>query len=181
MNPSNPKESNMRHASQEKIAAVCLAVLFASQLAFGQDVFYRPGPAPQALSPTGVKPSPHAAAATVDKLKDLGAHLGRALDIAFDLLSGNEAHLLSGNEADLLSKNDTALLSGNCPKVRLGDNPKVLSENRAAAFSGNSFSLFSNIKVEIHIDHSGNSMAAPPALMRPAPAPELLRTQPPKK
>ena len=88
-----------------------------------------------------------------------GTHLGRAVDIAVELFSGNEA--------ELLSKNKTALLSGNRPTILSGNNPKVLSENTTPIFSGNTFSVLSNIKVEIHIDNSGNSAAGGPRLSRP--------------
>src|SRR5208283_248173 len=96
--------------------------------------------------------NPSNPSATLEKMKDLGAHLGRALDIAVDLFSGNQA--------DLLSKNKTALLSGNSPALLSGNAPKVLSENTTPILSGNTFSLFSNIKVEIHINNSGNTTAA---------------------
>lgn len=97
-------------------------------------------------------PSQRKPAATIDKLKELGNEVGRILALTADLFSGNEA--------DLLSKNKTALLSGNCPALLSGNNPKVLSENQTPIFSGNSFSVLSNIKVEIHIDNRGNSVSA---------------------
>jgi hypothetical protein len=99
--------------------------------------------------------------ATAEKMKALGAHLGRALDIALDLLSGNEANMLSKNNAALLSGNSPTLLSGNSPTLLSGNAPKVLSENTTPIFSGNTFSLLSNIKVDIHIEKSGNNVAAP--------------------
>ena len=86
--------------------------------------------------------------ATVEKLLALREHLGRALDITVDLLSGNKAALFSGNSVNLLS----------------GNTPKILSENQTPIFSGNKFSLFSNIKVEIHIENSGNGAGTPPAV-----------------
>ena len=132
---------------------------------------------PQLSTPVPTQPCPHAAPSTMEKLIDLGTHLGRALDLAVDLLSGNEA--------DLLSKNNTALLSGNKPEILSGNNPKVLSENTTPILSGNSFSMFSNIKVEVHIDHSGNSTPAgatsQPVAPPMVPSPEPSRTQPRKK
>ena len=175
----------MRHVSQVKFVAVFLSLtvaLLAGNRLFAAD---RAAPAPARFdishtavpSPGAAKPCPRPTAATMDKLKDLGGHLGRALDVALDLLSGNEANLLSNN--------NTALLSGNCPKVRLGDNPKVLSENRIPVLSGNTFSLLSNIKVEIHIDNSGNNTAgsAPvrPVPTRTIPKPPSHVTPPPKR
>ncbi len=64
--------------------------------------------------PAAAKPAPQSAAATLEKLKNIGSLLGRALDLA--------VHLMSGNEADMLSKNSTALLSGNKPEVLSGNN-----------------------------------------------------------
>ncbi len=137
----------MRHAPQVKLLAVFLvltAALLVGNRLFAADqtssATSRPSQRPYTPNPWKVS-SP---SATLEKLEDLGTHLGRVLDIAVDLLSGNQT--------DLLSKNKTALLSGN--------NPKVLSENTTPILSGNSFSLFSNIKVEIHIENSGNTMAA---------------------
>ncbi len=127
----------------------------------------QPGFAAEKAPPPAKKPPVNADAA-MEKAKALGEHLGRALDLAIDLFSGNQA--------DLLSKNKTALLSGNSPKVLTGDNPKVLSENTTPVFSGNTFSLLSNIKVEIHIENSGNGARPPQAGVRPnvpAPAPSI--------
>ena len=172
----------MRHASQATVVAIILSlttVLLAGHRLFAADP-YTPGgnphssanhsPAagnpyhgtrpygPSVPSPAAANPYAYAAAPILEKLKDIGAHLGRALDLAADLFSGNEA--------EFLSKNKTALLSGN--------NPKVLSENTTPILSGNTFSVFSNIKVEIHIDNSGNNMAGPP---RPA-GPDANGTRP---
>ena len=107
------------------------------------------------------KPPAHKPAAPkappADKLKALGEHLGRALDLALDILSGNEAEFLSGNKA--------ALLSGNSARTKAfnGEKPTVLSGNKMSAFSGNKIDLFSNIKlfsdikVEIHVHNSGTN------------------------
>ena len=116
------------------------------------------------------KPSPQNAAATLEKLKNLGTLLGRALDLAVHLMSGNEADLLSknttallsGNKPEILSGNKPAILSGNKPAVLSGNNTKVLSENETPIFSGNTFSFLSNIKIEIHINNSAGAMAQPP-------------------
>ncbi len=101
-------------------------------------------------------------AATSEKLKALGEHLARALDITVDLLSGNKAALFSGNSANLLS----------------GNAPKVLSENQTPIFSGNKISLFSNFKVEIHIENSGNRAGAAPSV-KPVTATTLIRPSAP--
>ena len=175
----------MRHASQATVVAVILSlttVFSAGDRLFAADPYTpgskphsypdhskpspapgKPGPyptphpyGPSVTSPGQANPYAHAAAPILEKLRDLGAHLGRALDIAVDLLSGNEAEFLSKNKTTLLSGNNPAILSGN---------RKVLSENTTPVLSGNTFSVFSNIKVEIHIDNSGNNMAGPP---RPA-------------
>jgi hypothetical protein len=122
---------------------------------------------------------------TLNKIKELGDHLGRALTIARELLSGNEADLLSKNRAALLSGNEAALLSGNsanllsgnaphllsgnAPNLLSGNAPKVLSENQTPIFSGNKISFFSNLKVEIHIENSGNGSGAPPSIKPVAP------------
>ena len=103
--------------------------------------------------------------AMAEKAKALGEHLGRALEIALDLFSGNKAEILSNNKAALLSGNSANLLSGNAPKV--------LSDNTTPILSGNSFSLFSNFKIEIHIENSGNGAGGLPGV-RPA-APTVAR------
>ena len=138
----------MRHALKAYVVAGILALaatLSADTRLFGADP----------TSPGAAKPSLQKTAATMEKLKNLGTELGRTLDLAIDLFSGNGA--------DSLSQNKTALLSGN--------SPKLLSENTTPILSGNTFSLFSNIKVEIHIDNSGNNVtggsAAPPAGLPP--------------
>lgn len=92
------------------------------------------------------KPAP---AATLQKLKELGAHLGRAFDIVVDLFSNNQADLLSNNKA--------ALLSGNKPTVLSGNRTKVLSDNTTPILSGNKFSFLSDIKIEVRIVNSGNT------------------------
>jgi len=172
LNAPNPKESAMSRTSQTKILAVFLsltAALVADNRLFAADKTatttpnrpsanqYTPYssvtvPAVPKLSMYGTAPACPYSTATMEKLKNLGTQLGRALDIAADLFSGNEA--------DMLSKNKAALLSGNSANVLSGNAPKVLSENTTPILSGNSFSLFSNIKIEIHIDNSGNTMAA---------------------
>ena len=91
--------------------------------------------------------------------------LGRALDVAVDLLSGNETDLLSrnktallsGNKPEILSGNKAAILSGNKPEILSGNKPAILSGNTTPILSGNTFSVLSNIKIEIHINNSGNS------------------------
>jgi hypothetical protein len=109
----------------------------------------------------------------VEQLKKIGAEkkarwerlLRTALDLAVNLLSGNETNLLSGNRPELLSKNKTALLSGNSPELLSKNNPKLISENKAqilsgnnaSLFSGNRISLFSGFKIEIHIENTGNN------------------------
>jgi hypothetical protein len=102
------------------------------------------------------KPAPKKPEPTMEKVKALGEHLGRALDLALDILSGNQADLFSKNKAALLSGNKAAFLSGNAPKV--------LSENQTPIFSGNKISFFSNLKVEIHIENSGNGAGPAPAI-----------------
>jgi hypothetical protein len=131
----------------------------------------------QPLNVVPVKPAPKKPDVAMEKVKALGEHLGRALDIAMELFSGNQADLLSknkmallsGNKPDLLSKNKAALLSGNSPTLLSGNAPKLLSENQTPILSGNKISLFSNFKVEIHIENSGNGAAMPSAI-RPAPS-----------
>ncbi len=185
----------MQHASQAKYLTVFLsltAALLAGDRLLAAERTSSPSPAkPSAVKPsysngnpyvpfsTGtsasyVKAAPSPTAA-LEKLKDLGAHLGRALDIAVDLFSGNEA--------ELLSKNKTALLSGNRPTILSGNNPKVLSENATPILSGNTFSVLSNIRVEIHIENSGNNAcgAPQPAVMRMNPRPEPSQTAPPSR
>ncbi len=102
----------------------------------------------QPPKPPAGKPAPKKPDAALEKVKALGEHLGRALDLTIDLLSGNKAALFSGNSANLLS----------------GNTPKILSENQTPIFSGNKISLFSNFKVEIHIEGSGNGSGAPLAV-----------------
>jgi hypothetical protein len=121
------------------------------------------------------KPSLQRPAATMEKLKNLGALLGRALDMAVDLLSGNETDLLSRNKTALLSGNKPEILSGNKPEILSGNKaailsgnkPKILSDNKTPILSGNTFSVLSNLKIEIHINNSGNS-PAPGVMAQPA-------------
>ena len=204
----------MRHSFQVHVVAVFLSV--ATALSAGNGLLAaepaKPAakPAPLGLQfritgqgvPTAARaarPAPQRAATTMEKLKNLGAQLRRALDIAVDLLSNNEADLLSknktallsGNEADLLAKNKTALLSGNSPKlvsdnatpilsgnktpILSGNKTPILSGNKTPILSGNTFSMFSNIKVEIHIENSGNNNVAPGATALP-PRPSAVPT-----
>ncbi len=113
---------------------------------------YRPdsgGPIrPQAKSPAAPMLSPQEMAAAKEKLRNLGSQIGRALDVA--------VRLLSGNEVDFVSRNKTNLLSGNAPEILSGNKPNLLSDNKMAVMSRNSFSMFSNIKVEIHIYNNNN-------------------------
>ncbi len=127
-----------------------------------------------------------------EKVRLLGEHLGRALDIALDLFSGNTAEFLSNNKAALLSGNSANLLSGNAPNLLSGNAPtcfpatrptcfpatpnllsgnapKVLSGNTTPILSGNSFSMFSNFKLEIHIENSGNGAGGLPGVRPTAP------------
>ena len=196
----------MRHSFQVHVVAVFLSG--ATALSAGNGLLAaepaKPAakPAPLGLQfqitgqgvPTAARaarPAPQRAATTMEKLKNLGAQLRRALDIAVDLLSNNEADLLSknktallsGNEADLLAKNKTALLSGNSPKlvsdnatpILSGNKTPILSGNKTPILSGNTFSMFSNIKVEIHIENSGNNNVAPGAAALP-PRPSAVPT-----
>ena len=123
-----------------------------------------------APGPAGVQQAAQAAA-TLEKLKELRTHLGRALSVACDLFSGNEANLLSGNKTallsgnkpEILSGNKTALLSGNKPEILSGNKPAILSGNKTPIFSGNTLSILSNFKIEINIENSGNHPAPAPA------------------
>ena len=113
----------MRHTPKTQLLALVLtstATLLANGRLFAADQ-PRPPPSaksfptpcyprhsqsrPHAQSPSVAvaRPSPQKPAAAMEKLKDLVVQLRRTLDIAFDLLSGNET--------DLLSRNKTALLS----------------------------------------------------------------------
>jgi hypothetical protein len=110
------------------------------------------------------------------------ADLGRlALDVAVDLLSGNQAHLLSGNKTDLLSgnspkllseispellsRNEVELLSGNKPELLSrnetellsGNKTDLLSGNKPKLLNGNRVSILSGNKLEIRIENSGNN------------------------
>jgi hypothetical protein len=214
MNASHLKEPKMQHKSKAQVVALFLA-LTASLLVINRlsaadrpadaaakqntppktpslnnnsyvpyvpyNNTYKPGSSPAAAI-TG----PNKAAATEEKLKNLGALLGRALDVAIDLLSGNETDLLSrnktallsgnkseilsgnrpeilsGNKPEILSGNKPEILSGNKPEILSGNKPKVLSGNRTPILSGNTFSVLSNIKVEIHINNSGNNVPPGP-------------------
>lgn len=151
----------MRHTFRTLVAALFLSLI--STLAADHRLL-----AADKAPPATPKPLPYKVATTAEKLKDLGRQLGRAVDIALDLLSNNQADLLSGNTAALLSGNKAALLSGNTPTILSGNTPKLLSENTTPILSGNSFSVLSNIKIEIHIENSGNNppprSAVPPHL-----------------
>jgi len=111
-----------------------------------------PGPSPAAASP-----SPQKSPTTAEKLKQLGSLLGRALDVAVSLLSGNEtelfsknqAALLSGNKPEILSGNKADLLSGNKPEILSGNKPKLLSGNKAALLSGNKPEILSGNKPNV--------------------------------
>jgi hypothetical protein len=144
--PFYPEELPMRHTIY--IPAFAALFLLAATVSNAQQ--------PKGEKPVPPKPAPKKLEPTLEKIKELGDHLGRALTIARELLSGNEANLLSRNKAALLSGNKANFLSGNTPKV--------LSENQTPIFSGNKFSLFSNIKVEIHIENSGNGGPGAPAM-----------------
>ena len=108
-----------------------------------------------------LKPGPQKAPTVMEKLKTLGTLLGRALDVAVDLLSNNNMKAMSDNKATLLSGNAPNILSGNAPKLLSGNETKLLSENTTPILSGNTFSMFSNIRVEIHIENSAGAMAQP--------------------
>jgi hypothetical protein len=118
---------------------------------------------------SSAKPAPKKPDAVFEKVKALREHLGRALDIALELFSGNQADLLSKNKMALLSGNSPKLLSGNSANLLSGNAPKVLSENQTPIFSGNKISFFSNLTVEIHIENSGNGAGSPSAV-RPVPS-----------
>ena len=131
----------------------------------GANPFAPPGPRnPNRPGLAAAMMSPQNAAAAVEKLRALGTQIGRALDVAVRLLSGNEldfvsrnrTELLSGNAPKLLSGNSPKLLSGNSPKLLSGNAPKLLSDNETPILSGNSFSMFSNIKIEIHVYNNNN-------------------------
>lgn len=143
------KESNMRRTSRVLVAALFLA------LACSISADHRLLAADKA-PPAAAKPASCNVATALEKLKNLGTELGRAVDIAVELLSNNTADLLSGNKM--------ALLSGNAPTILSGNAPKVLSENTTPILSGNTFSFFSNVKIEIHIENSGNTATAAPAV-----------------
>jgi hypothetical protein len=170
-------------------------ILFFAASTFGQEPKRPSGADPYAFVPQqAVKPDtpahhpPVSPEALLDQLKKVGQlqkprweSLLRALELAVNLLSGNETNLLSGNKPELLSGNKAALLSGNCPKLLSGNEtellsgnkPKILSDNQTPILSGNRFSLsvLSNLKIEIHIENTGNNSGnhAPPP---PPPATE---------
>jgi hypothetical protein len=151
----------MRHA----ISVPCLAALFllamflltANIASAGDEPTPPIKPAPSAKPAPPPKPAPAKPDAALDKIKELGDHLSRALGIAVDLLSRNQVDLLSKNAAALLSGNSPNLLSGNSPNLLSGNKPEVLNGNRALIVTGNTFSLLSNIKVEIHVESSGKN------------------------
>jgi hypothetical protein len=78
-----------------------------------------------------------------------------AWDMAVNLLSGNEAHLLSENCPKLLSENNPKLLSDN--------KAQLLSGNQTRIFSNNHLSFFSDLKIEIHIENTGNNSGNHPS------------------
>ncbi|MCC6123758.1 MAG: hypothetical protein IT426_02250 [Pirellulales bacterium] len=163
------------------VLPVSLSVmLFAATASFGQAPAahaapVKPHPAIKAQPPHGA-PAVHPFAppqVIVDQLKKIGGEqkarwdtLLRALKLAVNLLSGNETNLLSGNRPELLSNNKAALLSGNSPELLSGNSPKLLSDNKPNILSGNqtpilsgnriSLSILSGLKIEIHIENSGN-------------------------
>ncbi len=182
----------MRHTFQIQIYVMAVFLSLAAVLSAQQRLFSaEPGKSPVAKPNTPSSPqktattssvwttitattpaSPQKTATTAEKLKTLGALLRGALDVTVDLLSGNET--------DLLSKNHTALLSGNNPKVLSGNSAKVLSENQTPILSGNSFSMFSNIKIEVHIQNSGNTIRPGAAQPSQAPAAKNSARTPPR-
>jgi hypothetical protein len=153
----------MRHTFQEAAGAAVCALLVAVLLnvpAFGQE--HHPLPVPIQAHAKAVPAAPaHAVQAmAVPQVRDLAAmhsnltdKLRGAFKLAVDLLSGNETHLLSDIEAELLSNNKAALLSGN--------KPEILSGNQMPILSGNRVSILSNLKIEIHIENSGNHPGMP--------------------
>jgi hypothetical protein len=86
-------------------------------------------------------------------------------EAAVKILSGNETNLLSGNSPKLLSDNEPKILSGNRAKLLSENEPKILSNNKTAVLSGNKtpilsgnrISFFSGLKIEIHIENTGNN------------------------
>ena len=174
----------MRHTFQVPVVMVFLSVaaVLAADNRLSAAEQAKPGatPVPSALKflitkappAAAAKPAPQHAAATMEKLRNLGAQLRRALDIAVDLFSGNEAdllsknktallsgnspRLLSGNEAELLAKNKTALLSGNKPAILSGNKTALLSGNKPAILSGNSPKVLSENTTPIF---SGNKFS----------------------
>jgi hypothetical protein len=172
-------------------------IIFPAAASFGQEP-ERPlaNPAPHhepAAQPNHAPKPPAHPAALADQMKIFAERqkaqwekmLSTALKLTATLLSGNETNLLSGNRPELLSKNKTSLLSGNSPELLSKNNPKLLSENKqkllsgnkTAIFSGNHFSFFSGLKIDIHIENTGNNngnnsgnIPPPP----PGPAPEIM-------
>jgi hypothetical protein len=85
-----------------------------------------------------------------NQFENLKEKLSRlAEDLTLKLLSNNQAHLLSGNSPKFLSENEPEILSGN--------KTQLLSGNHASIFSGNHVSFFSGLKIEIHIENTGNN------------------------
>ena len=66
-------------------------------------------------------------AATAEKVKALGEHLGRALDIAVDLLSGNKADSL---KTDCLRSGNSPIALGQCPTLLSGNGPLASATRR---------------------------------------------------
>jgi hypothetical protein len=168
----------------KNLTTVCLPVILSMLLlpttsTFGQAPDNSPNPFVAHSDPAAQKKAPPhrpmlQPGAMFEQLKQLGAEqkdryesILRALKLAVNLLSGNETNLLSGNRPELLSKNEAALLSGNSPKLLSGNKPKILSDNKpkilsdnqTPILSGNRFSLsiLSNLKIEIHIENTGNN------------------------
>jgi hypothetical protein len=148
----------MRHTFQVPVVAVFLSLA----LSAGGRLFAAEPPATSAKPPqtatlsfstVAVEAAPQKSPTIMEKLKTLGALLGRTLEATIDLLHDNQT--------DVLSRNHATVLSGNTPTILSGNNTKLLSENTTPILSGNTFSMFSNIKVEIHIDNSAGAMAQP--------------------
>ncbi len=190
----------MRHTFQIQIYVMAVFLSLAAVLSAQQRLFSaEPGKSPVAKPNTPSSPqktattssvwttitattpaSPQKTATTAEKLKTLGALLRGALDVTVDLLTGNETDLLSKNHTALLSGNNPKVLSGNNPKVLSGNSAKVLSENQTPILSGNSFSMFSNIKIEVHIQNSGNTIRPGAAQPSQAPAAKNSARTPPR-
>jgi hypothetical protein len=177
--------------------SVFFSIILTAASSFGQEperAIADPAPHHEsAVQPNHATKPPAHPGALADQLKIFAERqksqwekmLSTALKLTATLLSGNETNLLSGNRPELLSKNKTSLLSGNSPELLSKNNPKLLSENKqkllsgnkTAIFSGNHFSFFSGLKIDIHIENTGNNngnnsgnIPPPP----PGPAPEKM-------